>query len=693
MTIAQLQAAAAAAKPAAGDTSAASQLAYVTALQNLADAVNAGNDSSSPDYNTYHDDPDLGTATTALPATMAQLDDAQSALLTAQQAIIASQGTTIASQQATLAADDALLAYSSQAANATTKNYQITVPNFKEVPAPLGVTIPTKTVDAAGAPTNIATFTGNSFLRLGSSPTAAEWNTTPFQNSAKLARLVGDPSSVEGVEGITVGAAGTITSTNYDDRNASTLAPAGSLDFAEAFADGSGVSTDAYGTNQDPNFLLGFADDVRNRGPLDTTQCPATTNVNGSSVPNNNQNRQAETLRLLGKGGWWDHSDGNRITTTSGDKIEVIQGNYKLVVLGRQTVPDPPATGATKATIKSTYSTLINNAFITDVSGGHFQEQYPSPTPCIKTIEYVRNDAGEWTLYQDNGIGNLVTKLKGRTVDLFQGESREAYVGSNAASHDGSGTNGMLLDPVLVAKTWAKSSYSQTGSQDKPVGYDKPIAPATTPSGWPATPVAAMPGDVNAAVLQGDVVSATWAQRIRSYTGSSGKYVPYVYSATFADQIQSDTTTSGDNTSYTTAGGTISGTTKGKAVSSSTESTGGDITSTTTSSDNIKSTTVALNIANMVAGIKAVENLTWGSVGVVNLTGAGGSVVNMSLGSILGVLNINAGIGPIINMNATAAGVLNYDMALRVHHIGPGTSEHINLKAAFTALGVFLGVG
>jgi hypothetical protein len=32
--------------------------------------------------------------------------------------------------------------------------------------------------------------------------------------------------------------------------------------------------------------------------------------------------------------GWRDHCHGNRITTTQGDKIEVITGNYKLVVLG-----------------------------------------------------------------------------------------------------------------------------------------------------------------------------------------------------------------------------------------------------------------------------------------------------------------------------------------------------------------------
>src|SRR5262245_2713110 len=46
--------------------------------------------------------------------------------------------------------------------------------------------------------------------------------------------------------------------------------------------------------------------------------------------------RQAETAKLHSKGGWRDHSDGNRVTTTRGDKVEVIKGNYRMIVMGRQ---------------------------------------------------------------------------------------------------------------------------------------------------------------------------------------------------------------------------------------------------------------------------------------------------------------------------------------------------------------------
>src|SRR5215468_5693518 len=92
--------------------------------------------------------------------------------------------------------------------DAGVKHYQIRVPGFQEVGAPSGVTIPSKFSDG----TNISAFSGQSFLRLGSSPT--DWSaTSAFYKSASLARLVADPTSIMAAEGITV-AGGSITSTN-----------------------------------------------------------------------------------------------------------------------------------------------------------------------------------------------------------------------------------------------------------------------------------------------------------------------------------------------------------------------------------------------------------------------------------------------------------------------------------------------
>lgn len=45
--------------------------------------------------------------------------------------------------------------------------------------------------------------------------------------------------------------------------------------------------------------------------------------------------RQAVTRKMPSFVGWRDHTEGHRITTTRGDKIEIVGGNYKLISLGR----------------------------------------------------------------------------------------------------------------------------------------------------------------------------------------------------------------------------------------------------------------------------------------------------------------------------------------------------------------------
>jgi hypothetical protein len=90
--------------------------------------------------------------------------------------------------------------------------------------------------------------------------------------------------------------------------------------------------------------VQGFADDARDRsglGPLGHPVAPAETlDPRSPAASSTLDRRRAESLVLHSKGGWRDHTDGNRITTTRGDKVEVIRGNYKLVVLGRRSLAD-----------------------------------------------------------------------------------------------------------------------------------------------------------------------------------------------------------------------------------------------------------------------------------------------------------------------------------------------------------------
>lgn len=99
-----------------------------------------------------------------------------------------------------------------------------------------------------------------------------------------------------------------------------------------------------------------FLDDIRNRGT--SSNHGGTANGNIATPPSESDIRSsdaysateatASTPGATGKNslassvipdyvGWRDHTDGHRITTTRGDKIEVIGGNYKIVSLGRGT--------------------------------------------------------------------------------------------------------------------------------------------------------------------------------------------------------------------------------------------------------------------------------------------------------------------------------------------------------------------
>ncbi len=159
---------------------------------------------------------------------------------------------------------------------------------------------------------------------------------------------------------------------DYDGSGASSYLRIG------AAAAGAGALGPPSATGEDLAALVqGFTDDSRNRGgALDGGSAPTETVMSGltESAPIGPSGRVDESgaplpssdpsfQHLHRKGGWRDHTDGNRITTTRGDKIEVIRGNYKLLVLGRQqTAGIETDTDARRA--------LIGNSAGVEMSGG-----------------------------------------------------------------------------------------------------------------------------------------------------------------------------------------------------------------------------------------------------------------------------------------------------------------------------------
>jgi hypothetical protein len=162
------------------------------------------------------------------------------------------------------------------------------------------------------------------------------------------------------------------------------------------------------------------------------------------------EDRKSESAILHTKGGWRDHSDGNRITTTRGDKIEVIRGNYKMVVLGRQ---EEPGGGAGW-----------------DVSGGHIEGLH-----IRSSIEWVQTWDGTWKTVEKSEKGDTDVTQHGNNVSRNFGDLMDNTTGSEDEmrptfdAEDNFVKMVPAANPVIRDRTWARAMESYTGSSGRRV--------------------------------------------------------------------------------------------------------------------------------------------------------------------------------------------------------------------------------
>ncbi|NUP09198.1 MAG: hypothetical protein HOW73_24370 [Polyangiaceae bacterium] len=248
----------------------------------------------------------------------------------------------------------------------------------------------------------------------------------------------------------------------------------------QPLSSGSGDGTESYSTflrlgTPDPNppfkALLeeivgdGFIDDDRERGTNDVAGTQATIEGAGGAAGMGHKltkaQREAETARFLGKGGWHDHTQGNRVSTTQGDKIEIVRGNFKMVVLGRQDE--------------------LKNAHSVDSSGGLKQEADISPGS-ITEIRWVQDPySGTWRVTEMTEKGDVHEIYHGNKKEEFYGNSVESIIGS--ATEADNPDSGLVpktkkTNPTITERTWAASIHSYTGSSDKyvPTIYEETYA-------------------------------------------------------------------------------------------------------------------------------------------------------------------------------------------------------------------------
>jgi hypothetical protein len=173
--------------------------------------------------------------------------------------------------------------------------------------------------------------------------------------------------------------------------------------------------------------------------------------------------RHKNSKYLHTRGGWRDHSDGNRITTTYGDKIEVIRGNYKLMVLGRQDDH--------------------GSSNIVDYSGKITQ----SDDNMLLRVEWIKKDSvWNWEVVNEGIIES--EKKSGKAYTWWWGAEKIDITGSDSPTEVtptnplGKNDDGLpRSNPHIVERTWARSIKGYTGSAKLPVPstYDETWADET----------------------------------------------------------------------------------------------------------------------------------------------------------------------------------------------------------------------
>lgn len=252
------------------------------------------------------------------------------------------------------------------------------------------------------------------------------------------------------------------------------------------------AGTPVDGAAEDPKGV--FVDDQRERG----------------TMPGHNltPDQRAEYSRWLhGRGGWRDHSDGNRISTTWGDKVEVVRGNYRMLVLGRQS-DEAQASGW-------------------DASGNHVQDFAPGTMPGASVrVEYEQKFGGVWHLQNTTEGVIQSSNFAGDFYQYWWGDKHENTIGQEVTPDPAIVPGNPPVprtNPNLRSKTWAESIDSQTGSALRPVPW---------------------------------MEERKWANSIKSYTGSSARRVSTMVTETYAKSIEEKTDCAGTIDTKTFAGAT-----------------------------------------------------------------------------------------------------------------------------------------
>ena len=204
-----------------------------------------------------------------------------------------------------------------------------------------------------------------------------------------------------------------------------------------------------FDSSQKPRSYLGFCDDERPGFSAEATAFGTAYAGTGASYRYDDGTTATAaadpntfTEALLTRGGWREHTDGNRISTTRGDCVEVVGGNYKLVVLGRVNA----GTGPLDVNTDNPHLPIVASW---EAAGGFWHDR--------------RNAGSEITSIAWDATKNRwqITETTERTysIDEFSGDKEELFFGDSITVDIGTGdateANFNQAAPAIVESTTA----------------------------------------------------------------------------------------------------------------------------------------------------------------------------------------------------------------------------------------------
>ncbi|MFO0552600.1 MAG: hypothetical protein U0271_29690 [Polyangiaceae bacterium] len=213
-----------------------------------------------------------------------------------------------------------------------------------------------------------------------------------------------------------------------------------------------------------------FKDDLRD--PVNPSQsCIVADGAEKTILVSNTATARASISdELLTRGGYRDHTDGNRVSTTRGDSVEVVYGNYKLVVLGRITQGYDPSGSSGLGDANNTTENTTLAQVVLDSSGGHDTDTTSTGGRVVSATWDDGTEDGSWRTLEQTDDGDKRVVFHGRVDRTHFGPKITRRVGKGApeVSIDGGANQARAHDaarPTIESRTFARSIASKERSR------------------------------------------------------------------------------------------------------------------------------------------------------------------------------------------------------------------------------------